>query len=301
MPESDPDHLVGDLRQLIETHYVFPDMAATVCRRLAEGAAAGRYPVDPAAFAAVVTTDLQADSHDLHLRVVHHTEPLPEEKPGDDAEQWAAMRRWAATTCGGVATVARRDGNVGLLALGPVLFPTPIAAEQVGAALTVLADCDALVLDLRGCLGGEPTMVAYVASYLWDHEPVQLTSLRHRDGGTTQSWTLPYVPGRRYGRDRPLYVLTSATTFSGAEQLAYDLQQLGRATVIGERTRGGANAREGFRLAPHLEATIPVAASVHPVSGTNWEGVGVTPDIATTADEAEATAYRLATATPTGT
>ncbi len=101
------------------------------------------------------------------------------------------------------------------------------------------------------------------------------------------------MAGRRFGRHRPLYVLTSATTFSGAEQLAFDLQQLGRATVVGERTRGGANAREAFRLAPHLEATIPVAASVHPRSGTNWEGTGVGPDTPTTADDAEATAYRL--------
>src|SRR6185437_15541970 len=135
--------------------------------------------------------------------------------------------------------------------------------------------------------------VAFIASYLWDHEPVQLTSLRHRGGDTTQSWTVPYVPGRRFGRHRPLYVLTSGTTFSGGEQLAYDLHQLGRATLIGERTRGGANAREAFRLAAHLEATIPVASSVNPRSGTNWEGVGVTPDVEVPAAEAEATAYRL--------
>jgi C-terminal processing protease CtpA/Prc len=81
-------------------------------------------------------------------------------------------------------------------------------------------------------------------------------------------------------------VLTGATTFSGGEQLSYDLQQLGRATIIGERTRGGANAREGFRVHPHLEATISVAEAVHPKTGTNWEGTGVTPDIQATAAQA---------------
>ena len=74
-------------------------------------------------------------------------------------------------------------------------------------------------------------------------------------------------------------MLTSATTFSGGEELSYDLQQLARATIVGERTRGGAHPREGFRVHPHLQATILVARGVSPASGTNWEGTGVTPDI----------------------
>ena len=94
------------------------------------------------------------------------------------------------------------------------------------------------------------------------------------------------MPGPRFGKVKPVYVLTGPATFSGAEQLAYDLQQLGRARVIGERTRGGANAREAFVVHPHLEATISVAAAVSPVTGTNWEGTGVTPDVEVSADEA---------------
>jgi C-terminal processing protease CtpA/Prc len=148
---------------------------------------------------------------------------------------------------------------------------------------------------VRRCLGGEPAMVAFLISYLWDHDPVQLTGLQERrDDRPRQSWTLPYVPGRRFGKTKPVYVLTSATTFSGGEQLAYDLQQLGRAVIIGEPTRGGGHAREGFRVHPHLEATISVAAAVSPVSGTSWEGTGVTPDISTPAAQARDRAHRLA-------
>ena len=91
-----------------------------------------------------------------------------------------------------------------------------------------------------------------------------------------------------------MYVLTSAVTFSGGEQLSYDLQQLGRATIVGEPTRGGAHAREGFRVHPHLEATISVAAAVNPKTGGNWEGTGVAPDIQTSADRAHDTAYERA-------
>ena len=78
---------------------------------------------------------------------------------------------------------------------------------------------------------------------------------------------MPFTPGRRFGPDKPVLVLTSGTTFSGGEGLAYDLQQLGRATVVGERTRGGAHPVERFRIRGHLQATIPVARSLSPLSG----------------------------------
>jgi len=126
-------------------------------------------------------------------------------------------------------------------------------------------------------------------------EPVELTGLYEREHDRVrQQWTLPFVPGRRFGPAKPVYVLTGSATFSGGEQLAYDLQQLGRATIIGQRTKGGAHAREGFRVHPHLEATISVARAVSPVTGGNWEGSGVTPDIRTSPGDEKDRAYQLA-------
>ncbi|WP_232837568.1 S41 family peptidase [Streptomyces atratus] len=93
-----------------------------------------------------------------------------------------------------------------------------------------------------------------------------------------------------------LYVLTGARTFSGAEELTYDLQQLGRAVVVGEPTGGGAHPREGWTVHPHLEATIPVGRPVNPVSGTNWEGTGVQPDVLCLAADALDRAHALAVA-----
>jgi hypothetical protein len=285
--------IVEQVRTLLQEHYVFPDVAAEVSARLTDGLARGHYPADEPALAEAVTRDLQSVNGDLHLRLLHRAEPLAQRPPGDDAEEYAAMTRWAARTCGGVAAVDRLAGNVGYLDLRPVLFPSAIAADAITSAMTLLADADALIIDLRHCLGGEPTMVAFIVSYLWDHEPAQLTGLQSRTA-LRQSWTVPHVPGRRPGKTPPVYVLTSATTFSGGEGLAHDLRQLGRATLVGEPTRGGANAREGFVVHPHLEATIPVAFSVDPVTGGNWEGTGVTPDVATGAGQARDRAYRLA-------
>ena len=293
MDESELTRVVGQIRTLVEAHYVFPDVAAAVSRVLAAGLAEGRYPAEARSLATSVTADLQSVNGDKHLRLLYHEQALPQRTPGDDSEEYAAMARWAGTACGGVACLQRLAGNVGYLDLQPVLFPAAISGQSITAAMTLLARTDALIIDLRHCLGGEPAMAAFIISYLWDHEPAQLSGLRERSQ-LTQSWTLAYVPGGRFGKVKPVYVLTSADTFSGGEQLGYDLQQLGRATIIGERTRGGAHAREGFTVHPHLEATISVAAAVNPKTGGNWEGTGVTPDLQAPAAQAKDTAYRLA-------
>jgi Peptidase family S41/N-terminal domain of Peptidase_S41 in eukaryotic IRBP len=295
MDETELVRVVGQVGELVEEHYVFPEVATAVSGVLAKGLAEGRYPADARALAAAVTADLQSVNGDKHLRLLYHDETLEERTPGDDAEEYTILAGWAGQTCGGVACVQRLAGNVGYLELRPILFPAVICGELITAAMTVLAATDALLIDLRQCLGGEPGMAVFLASYLWDHEPVQLTGLRDRkDNLLKQAWTLPYVPGRRFGKTKPVYVLTSASTFSGGEQLSYDLQQLGRATIVGERTRGGAHAREGFVVHPHLEVTISVAESVNPVTGGNWEGTGATPDIETTADRSRDTAYERA-------
>ena len=295
MDQHEVTRVVHEVQSLVEARYVYPRIGAQVAQVLATGLAEGRYPADERRLAEAVTADLQSVNGDKHLRLLYHDQPIGHREPGDDAEEYAAVARWAQQTCGGVASVQRLAGNVGYLDLQPILFPAVIGGELITAAMNLLAATEGLIIDVRQCLGGEPAMVAFLISYLWDHDPVQLTGLQERqDDRPRQSWTLPYVPGRRFGRAKPVYALTSATTFSGGEQLAYDLQQLRRAVIIGETTRGGGHAREGFRVGPHLEATISVAAAVNPVSGTSWEGTGVTPDIHTPAAQARDDAYRLA-------
>ena len=93
-----------------------------------------------------------------------------------------------------------------------------------------------------------------------------------------QSWTLPYVPGSWYG-PRPVYVLTGRQTFSGAEAVAYCLQNRKRAIVIGERTGGGAHLSAGIPLPGGFGLSLPTGRAVDPLTGTNWEGTGVAPDV----------------------
>jgi hypothetical protein len=291
MQQADIAAITRELAGLVAERYVFPGLGADLSRLLEDRLADGSYTAvpDEESLAATLTQELQSLNGDKHLRLRHSPSELPER--GDEAAELAAMAAWAQRTAGGIARAERLDGNVGYLDLQPLLFPPSIAGEAVAAAMTLIAPADALVLDLRQCLGGDPDMVAMLCTYLFGAEPVHLIDMISRPAadGTAevrQSWTMPFAPGRRFGPDKPVFVLTSGTTFSGGEELAYDLQQLGRATVVGERTRGGAHPVEGFRIRPHLQATIPIARSLSPVSGGNWEGTGVLPDIPVAAGEA---------------
>lgn len=273
--------------ELVSDGYVFADTASQIAAAIEAAVGAGQYDScrDAETLAMKLTTDLQSVNGDRHLRVLYSSEPLVDlSDPAEEVEAWNAAADGAA---GGMAKVEILAGNVGVVEVRPMLYPATLAGDRIAAAMTLVASCEALVIDLRGCLGGSPDSVALMCSYLFEDEPVHLNSMRFRDETQVeQSWTHSWVPGRRFGGSKPVIVLTSAATFSGGEELAYVLQQRGRASIVGEQTGGGANPRVGHRVHQHLEATIPVAYPENPVSGTNWELVGVTPDIAVPSDRA---------------
>jgi Peptidase family S41/N-terminal domain of Peptidase_S41 in eukaryotic IRBP len=276
--------VVARCADLVADRFVLPDVGEQAAARLRERATAAAYDgLDPASLAAALSADLQDVAHDLHLRVIHHPDGVP---PTDDPAAYEGYwRETARTTAGGMQRVERLPGNVAHLSIGPVLAPAGPSWDAVSAAMALVADADALVLDVRECRGGDPETVQLVVSHLVGDEPVRLVDIESRTEGVRQRWTHP-VAARRFGPDRPLVVLTSATTFSGGEELAFDVQLLGRGRLVGERTRGGANPREGVAVHPDLELAVPVARAVHPHDGSSWEGVGVQPDVECPADEA---------------
>lgn len=289
-----PGRVIDETVRLLTEHYVFPDTAGQLAELLKRRHAEGAYAVDDAEeLARLVTADLQSVNGDQHLSLQYHAGQVPEKQGAAVLE---SIRGDFDTSLGGVPRVELLDGGVALLELAPMLFPLDWSAEPLAAALALASRAQALIVDLRANRGGDPDAVAFICSYLLD-ERTHLNSMYWRDGDRTeQSWSQPHVPGARFGGSKPVYVLTSNHTFSAAEELAYDLQQLGRAVVVGERTRGGAHPREGWTVHPHLEASIPIGRAVNPVSGTNWEGTGVQPDIACDASGALDRAHSLARA-----
>ena len=283
---------VDEVIRRLEAHYVFPDIATKLAKvlrgRLAEGAYEG---LDDAEFATAVTADLQSVNGDKHLRLRHHADPVAED--GDAAMNSAEYRIEAELAGFGIAEVRRLPGNIGYLDT-TMLYPPELAGPAISAAMTLLAATDALLLDVRRNRGGSPGTSALLQTYLVDEQTHYLDIYEREGHRTTQMWTLPYVPGPRFGGKKPVWVLTGRQTFSGGEDLAFSLQQQGRAKTVGEVTRGGAHPREQYKVDTYLDVTVSIARSFHPETGENWEGHGVRPDIPVAEDKAFDTAYALA-------
>ncbi len=283
------------LDRLLE-HYVFPQVAQEIEQAIRQRQANGEYATlnNAESFAKTLTELLYDISKDRHLNVSYSAGELLVKDEGAKIDEEAWSREFGPDVNYGFEKVERLPGNIGYLNVRA--FFSPKYAAEVGiAAMNLLANTNALLIDLRQNRGGEPEMIALLCSYLFDEKPVHLNDLYWRDGdGMQQFWTLPYVPGKRYGKEKPVYVLTSGETFSGAEEFTYNLKNLKRATIIGETTGGGANPGDFYWLGTHFQAFIPCGRAINPISGTNWEGTGVQPDIAVPRDEAFKVAYTLA-------
>ena len=215
------------------------------------------------------------------------------DEPRDHETRRLAMRKMGRMDNFGIRRVERLDGNVGYLDVRRVPVPAN-AGPAITAAMELVAGTFALIIDLRHNGGGSPEGVVYWCSYLLEEHPTHLNDIFHADTGETrQFWALPYVPGTRYV-DQPVYLLTSSHTFSGGEDFAYTLQALGRAEVIGETTGGGAHPTRPFPISPAVHIGIPFARSINPVTGTNWQGTGVVPDVAVPEEQARDVAYARA-------
>lgn len=276
--------------------YVFPEVGEKMAARVREQAARGAYDaLDGPALASALTTDLRSVSNDRHIRVEFFPQGVPADAAGPPpAEEDPEKLRWrAARDNFGLAKLDILKGNIGYLDFR-VLAPPSLAGETYVAAMNYLAHTDALIIDLRRC-GGAISMdaIPLLCSYFFA-EPVHLNDIYWRPNNSTrQFWTSAQVQGRKY-LDKPIYIVTSRGTFSGAEELAYDLQNLKRATVVGEVTGGGANPGGTQRASDHFTVWVPVGRAINPVTKTNWEGVGVKPDVEVKAPLALHRAHLLA-------
>ena len=257
-------------------------------------------------FAKLLTEQLQAISKDKHLRVMYVSEPPPGSSRNggrpSEAEQMKMrerMRARAASNNFGFEKVERLEGNVGYIDLRGFM-PAEIGGETAAAAMNFVTNTDALIIDVRQNGGGAPSMVAFLCSYLFGPEPVHINDLYFRaENSTHQWWTLPYLPGKRY-EGKPVYVLTSKRTFSAAEEFTYNLKTQKRATIVGETTGGGANPGGSRPVAEHFIIFVPSGRAINPITKTNWEGTGVTPDLPVAAELALKTAHLAALKKITG-
>ena len=280
--------------ELLNARYVFPEVAEAMAKHVRANVEKGAYASlsSPGALAYKLTEDLQSVSNDLHLRVSFAPGvDMHAERDDTGANEEAAAR--AKKLNYGFESVTRLAGNVGFVDLRN-FHSKDIGAETASAAMNFLAHTDALIFDLRQNGGGDPEMVAWLSSYLFGDKPVHLNSLYWREGETTQEfWTDPKVPGKR-SADSPVFVLTSGRTFSAAEEFSYNLKCLGRTLIVGEKTGGGAHPGGRVPVDEDFAVWIPMGRAINPITGTNWEGTGVEPDIAVPVNVAKEMAHMLA-------
>lgn len=277
------EQAVQNIAEVLGDRYVFAELGERAGHHVLERLQTGAYDevTEVAAFAERLTQDLQSVTNDKHMRV----RPIPPDQPRDDPQAaMAAQRERARQQNYGFYRVERLDGNIGYLDLRG-FAPVDVAEETAAAAMRFLANVDALIVDLRQNGGGSPAMVQFLCSYFFD-ERTHLNSLYWREGDRTDEfWTLDDLPGPKMA-DVPVYVLTSDYTFSGAEEFSYNLRTRDRATLVGETTGGGANPGGSVPVSDQLLVFVPTGRAINPVTGTNWEGVGVEPHVAVPSEDA---------------
>lgn len=290
LKSADRQIVIEAVIEHLETSYVEASVGAAAAEVLRQDLIDRRFSSSGAAgadFAEALSERLQELTGDGHLNVEFSETVLVDTEAGDEEFSAAQMERWYGSHLNfGVQRAERLDSNIGYLDFR-VFPPVDMGGDTVVAAMSLIANTDALIIDLRKNGGGIGDTADLVASYLFDSERQPLTGIYDRPSDTlSQRFTQSYVPGQRFGGDKPVYVLLSDQTFSAAEALAYNLQALGRAKIVGETSAGGAHPFEYVRVHPHFVLWSVTAKSVNPITGVNWQSVGVKPDIETSAEEA---------------
>jgi C-terminal processing protease CtpA/Prc len=291
--------VVDTLCDRVERNYVFPDLARTATKAIRKRMSARQYDriTSASEFADSLTAHLQAAVPDLHLRVHYRYEPIPaqmdDDGPPPESEQRRMQERSRRLNYG-FERVERLPGNVGYLDLRQ-FSSDPDGQATAVAAMNFLANTDAMIVDLRRNGGGDPQMIATLLTYfVTPGDRLLFNTFYHRaEDKISEYYTSPYVPGPRY-TGKPVYVLTSNRTGSAAEEFAYDIQTHELGTLVGAVTAGGANPGGIFRLSDNFAAFIATGRAINPITKTNWEGVGVKPDVAVPAGEAQRSAYERA-------
>jgi hypothetical protein len=277
------DRVLRKVAELVETKYVLEAEAKGFADAFRARAAAGAYEAlpDPAAFAAKVTADLVAITADKHLnfRVVVASDAG--EKASGTLHHPVRYYRLRLKENTGFQRLEWLGPGVGYLDLRR-FYSFDQAKPMALAAMTFLAEARAVIIDVRENGGGSDD---YLSSYFL-HYPTQLSGSYARETGRlAERWTRGDI-GLAPRLDVPVFILIGPNTFSAAELFAYDMQSRKRATLIGEPTKGGAHSVDVFPVADRFEFYISTERCVSPVTGGNWEGTGVIPDIRVPADKA---------------
>lgn len=286
---------IEKLNQLMLDYYVFPEIARKTVKHLNRQFQDGHFDQfnDVDAFANALTLSVQEINKDKHMRIRKNRPYVAQEDtPERFIEERIYRRNRSRKDNLGINKIEFLEGNVAYLDLRG-FAGIQRGKAKVDSYMKLMAEADAIIIDLGKNRGGSPKMVQYLCSYFFDQK-LHLNSLYWREGDvTTEFWTLDEVGGKKMPKV-PLFVITSSGTFSAAEEFSYNMQTQKRATLIGQTSGGGANPGGTMPINEDLNVFIPSGKAINPITKTNWEGVGVVPEVKVETAHAKEKAHELA-------
>jgi hypothetical protein len=282
--------VVDTLSKKLRDNYVYLDTAIRMGDFIKHRVQVGDYDTikSPNIFAAILTKDLLSVYHDGHLSIEYNpgfSEGPSFKNPDAEKKQVEKRLEFRKRVNFGFEKAEILPDDVGYLTIRGFFPPDGETKEMTVAALRFISNSRALIIDLRNNGGGDPDAVSYLCSFFFKNR-TNLNDLYVRKGNSTTSyWTTPDSSLTALNTI-PLYILISKNTFSAGEELAYDLQTQKRAIIIGETSWGGAHPVQPYAAGNGFVANIPFARAINPVTKTDWETVGVKPDIEVTPDKA---------------
>ena len=286
---KEKENILHKLQSKITEQYVLTENINEITKALSKLQASREFTQAKThkAVAKVLATTIRA--YDGHFSVLW-SEPSAGKIPSKDYEGWFPQ---LSRKNSGFTKVEILKGNIGYIDFWGFDHLNESAKVKAKAVMTFVEDTNAIIFDLRKNGGGSAVMIQFISSHFFQNKTHLNSFYNRKTGELTDFWTFDDIKGK-IRPNVPLYILTSDYTFSAAEEFAYNFKNLKRATVIGESTGGGANPVHLFDLGGGFRASIPISKAVNPISKTNWEGVGVQPDVVIDANKAFDLAYNMA-------
>ena len=275
--------VVQQIATLIENNYFDATQAQSIAKDLREAAQNGRFDAlaDPRDLAAKLTARLQPLDHHFLVRWSPPETPAPKSSSAAAAGPELSLETLERRNAYGFRRVEMLPGSIGYIDMRTFADfsfgkPDEPARKAMEAALTLVSTADAVIIDLRNNGGGSPAMVGYVVSAFTPPGANIYSEFHHRDHTDSERPKESYPKPRL---DVPLYILISGRTASAAESTAYTLQAAKRATVVGAVSGGAAHPGGEFPVGDGFFVFVSTSTAINPMTGTNWEGVGVIPDV----------------------
>lgn len=291
---QEKEKIMKQIGELFRDNYVFPDLGKKYEQDIQYMMKTDAYDSieDAKEFAERITSDLQEITNDKHnyFRLIESSD-MGEEKAGS-LHHPVRLFRLIQEENWGFTRLDWLEGKIGYMDIRR-FNPPSIGKDIIVTAMNFVKAANAIIIDIRENQGGDTDILPFFSSYFFEY-PIQLNSDYFRKYDMTkESWTVKEIVGKRLS-DIPLFILTSKRTFSAAESFVYDMKVRDRATIVGDSTRGGAHSVDLFKIDDRFEIYISTARSFNPLTGDNWEGTGVVPDILVPAESALDTALVLA-------